>query len=489
MKFLIDTNVFIPLEPTALSDVEAATPAAAELARLIWEAGHQLYVHPAARVDISRDADEDRRKLREILFKKYPSLPDPPSISSRMEGIFGHVEPDTNDWVDHHLVAALEADSADFLVTEDRAVIRKAARLDLQNRVATVAESASIVRDLFNKVPLPPPAVRSVAAHTLDEADPIFRSFRKDYAGFDEWLRKCKREHRQAWIVEAGGASLAAVCIIKQEKSVDFGLVGKLLKICSLKVSEEHNGFRFGELMLKAVFEYASSNRYDWIYVTVFYKHANLIRLFEDFGFQDTGCKTKLGEIILAKPMSFTEADRDSLEPLSFNIRYGPFAVTFKNIPTFVVPIKPRYHRLLFPEGEKQLELIPGMLPCGNSIRKAYLSNAAIRTITPGSNLLFYRSEDLQSATFIGVVEATFLSSSPTDIARYVAKRTVYSFSEIEALCHADVLAILLRQARILKHPITLSELMKNGVLSAAPQSIITVPREVAQWLQTRIDE
>ncbi|MCJ7668098.1 MAG: GNAT family N-acetyltransferase [Anaerolineae bacterium] len=488
MKFLIDTNIFIPLEPTDFADLEAGTPAAIEFARIVSETGHQLYVHPATRLDIRRDVDEGRRKVREILFNKYPCLPNPPPISSRLESILGRAEPQTNEWVDNHLIAALDADAVDFLVTEDVLLRKKAGQLGLENRAATVAEAISIVQDLFDIAPMPPPAVRAVKAHALNEADPIFKSFREDYPTFDKWLTKCKREHRQAWVIDVGNSRLAAVCIIKQEKSVDFGLAGKILKICSFKVSEEHNGFRFGELLLKTVFVYASSNRYDWIYVTVFEKYGDLIGLLEDFGFHDMGHRTKLGEVVLAKPMSFTEADRDSQHPLAFNIRYGPFAAKIKGALAFVVPIKPQYHRLLFPEAEQQLELMPGRHPFGNSIRKAYLSNAAIRTITPGANLLFYRSEDIRSVTCLGIVESTLVSSSPIEIARYVGKRTVYRFAEIEALCQREVLAILFRQSRILKDTISLEELIANSVLSAAPRSILTVPEGSTAWLQTRLN-
>lgn len=490
MKFLIDTNIFIPLEPTRLSDVELGTRKIVDLARFMSEAQHQLYVHPAALSDIQRDTNDERRKLRELLFKKYPCLPDPPVISKQLENILGTAEPDTNNWVDHCLISALVSDAIDFLITEDNTLRKKVARLKLQNRVATVAEATSIIQDLFDRVPRPPPAVRNVKAHALNENDPIFQSFRQDYQGFDQWLKKCKLEHRQAWVINASNDYLAAVGIVKQEQSGVFGLQGKILKVCSLKVSEDCNGLRFGELLLKTIFDYAVSNKYNWIYITVLEKHYILISFLEEFGFQITHDKTALGETVLTKPMSFTEKERDSINPLSFNIRYGPFAVKFREVSTFIVPIKPIYHQLLFPEAEKQKRFpsCTGRYAFGNSIRKAYLSNSAIRAITPGANILFYRSEDIKSVTVLGVVEEVLVASSPLEIARYVGKRTVYKFSEIEELCRREVLAILFRQSRILKNPIMLRDIVANGILSSAPQSIVTVPKEAIEWLQTRLD-
>ena len=64
MKFLIDTNIFIPLEPTAEADFEAGTSSAFAFVRRAQEAGHQVYVHPASREDIARDRSDARRRPR-----------------------------------------------------------------------------------------------------------------------------------------------------------------------------------------------------------------------------------------------------------------------------------------------------------------------------------------------------------------------------------------------------------------------------------------
>jgi L-amino acid N-acyltransferase YncA len=489
MKFLIDTNIFIPLEPTRLSEVENSTEKAVEFAQLIVLSGHQIYLHPAGRSDLERDLDEQRRELREIMFNKYPLLPDPPPISSSIESVLGYADTKSNDWVDHQLIAALSGNATDFLVTEDRSLRKKVVRLGLESRVTTINEAISIVRDLYDTCPSPPPAVKDIKAHALDETDPIFQSMRKDYPGFDEWLVKCKREHRQTWVIDGKDSNLAAVCTVKQKESRRWGLNGKILKICSFKVSEKSNGFRYGELLLKTIFDYTAKNGYDWIYITVFEKYQVLISLLDDFDFQDVGGKTDIGELVFSKPMSFPREAHESFDPLSFNVRYGPFALKIKGVPAYLVPIKPLYHRLLFPETEKQMEFLPGNRPFGNSIRKAYLSNAQIRTIKPGSNIFFYRSSDMNSVIVIGVVEDTLISSSPTEIARYVGKRTVYAFSDIDKMSQQEVLAILFRQSRILKKPITIKELKENGVVLAAPQSIMTIQEEASEWIQNRITE
>lgn len=140
---------------------------------------------------------------------------------------------------------------------------------------------------------------------------------------------------------------------------------------------------------------------------------------------------------------------------------------------------------MLFPEATRQTQLFEGQTVCGNALRKAYLCNSGSREIKPGGILAFYRSEDAQALTVVGVAEETLVSSSATAIARYVGKRTVYPLREIERLCEKEVLAILFRQARILQPPLVLDNLLRNGIIAAAPQSITKISVSARKWIQT----
>jgi len=490
MKFLLDTNVFITLEPTRLAEVE--NTADAELSRLVMAGGHQMYVHPAQQVDVDRDRDDERRELRTLLLQKYPALPNPSPLTDALGEQLGTCEHESNDWVDHQLIAALAGDAVDFLVTSDVRIRKKARRLGLEPRVGTPREAIEFVRDLFDRTPSPPPAVEVTQAHTLDENDPIFASLRLDYPGFDEWfIQKCKRQHRQAWVIRDGQNALAGLCIVKPEDETVFGLTGRILKVCTFKVSEDHNGFRFGELLLKTCFDYATQNGYESAYVTAFEKHGALVALLLDLGFEQIGARTELGELVFVK--RFVPDGTELENPLAFHLRYGPHAVDTTAATLFVVPIQPRYHEMLFPEAEGQarLRFDTGQHPCGNAIRKAYLCNSVTRQIQPGDMLLFYRSEDAQAVQVVGVVENWTASADPNEIARFVGKRTVYTFPEIEWLCAEgqETLAVLFRQVDILREPITLNTLLELGVLNGPPQQITSVNIEERTWLQQRLTE
>jgi len=486
MKLLIDTNVFIPLEPTHPSEREALTESITRLARLASESRFQTYLHPAARADLNRDKDQERSRLRHTLFSKYPAIPDPPPISARLELILGKAEPFTNNWVDHQLIAALDAEAVDFLVTEDQKLLKKARRADLGSRVYTVPEAIALIETLSDRVPSPPPAVRPAKSHVIAVTDPILDSFRDDYPGFDTWFSKCRREHRQAWIIEGSPGEIAAFCIVNPEKdALPPPLAGKVLKLCSFKVSERHSGARFGELLLKAGLNHAVGNHYDWVYVTVFEKHERLIDLFETFGFSRLDATTSLGELILAKPVH-PGLETAPSSPLPYHIRYGPHFFRI-DVPWFVVPIQPRYARILFPESAEQKVLHPGAHPFGNAIRKAYLCRAPIRTLAGGCVLLFYRSGEDRGAIALGIVEDTLVSSSPEELARAVGKRTVYSLKEIEKMCSRPVLAILFRQARVFEETTPTRELVRQGLFKRPPQSIMTLEGGGLEWLKKTV--
>jgi hypothetical protein len=136
--------------------------------------------------------------------------------------------------------------------------------------------------------------------------------------------------------------------------------------------------------------------------------------------------------------------------------------------------------------------------PYGNAIRKAYLCHSKIKGLQPGATLLFYKSKggnalssgNEQSIQCVGVVERVVRSQSAETIAREVGRRTVYRYTEIEAMTRErPVLAILFRHAIILEKPIKLAELRAHDLLGGVPQSIAQVRAAGLVWTRTRIIE
>ncbi|MGB4580949.1 MAG: hypothetical protein WBI91_03655 [Coriobacteriia bacterium] len=492
LTFLFDTNIFIPAEPTSPAGVEPLTAAIVELERSIQEHGDAIVVHPEMYRDIRRDADEERRRLRLILANKYARLRRPPPIPLSMLFEFGAVPEDSHDWIDHHLLGSVVENAVDFLVTEDVHLHRKAERMRVSQRVLRVSDALSLLDDLYRPEVVPPPAVTPVGGGQLDLADPIFDSLRVDYQGFDGWFRtRVQAENRDSWVVEGLAGGYAGVCIVKEESPAESDLFGHTLKVCTFKVADEHGGFRYGESLLKVLFDYAEANGHEYLYLTVKPEKERLIDWLLEFGFEKAGPTTTGDELRLVKRRHFTEVDLAEHDPYEFHVKFGPPAAKWYGVPAFIVPIVPRFQERLFPEApSQQTSLFSGHEAHGNGLRKAYLCRSTIRSIRRGDLLYFYRSQQNQGVTAVGVVEDVQAMSDPKAIVTFVGKRTLYSYEEVVAMADdggREVLAIDFRQAKVLIPPIAAEQLRQHGVLVAPPQHTQSIPEGGAEWIAKQV--
>ncbi len=457
-----------------------------EMFRLASKAKWNLFYHPCIKADFERDKDTERVKLRTELLSKYHELSNAPYLSVDSPEEL-KAEKNSNDWVDGNLLLAVVKNAVDILVTDDLEIHKKAVKLNVGNRVKTSVEILQELKDFYEVIPPPPPAVVSCKAHVLNDKDPIFDSLRADYAPkFDDWLIKIKRDQRDCFVIYGEGEALAAFCIIKPEDQNEYGLQGKTLKLSTFKVSDKYSRQRFGELLLKPVFDFLFENNYDHAYVTVLPKYPELMEYLRGFGFEDSGHKTTLGEVVLVKRFKFSQQEQDAMLPLEFNRLFGPWLTKFDGNKSYLIPIQPQFHEMLFPELRVQSAWLPEK-PCGNSIRKAYLSNSKIKKMRPGDNVFFYRSGDTKAITALGIIEDIKFATDADEIMEYVGDRTVYSFVDIQKLCEQQVLAIKFRRVMFFESPIAYTELKANGVLSGAPQSILEIKGEGLTWITSRI--
>lgn len=488
MNFLLDTNIIIPLEPTGKVDLEINTDLAIKFHNLAYKSKSTLFVHPEILEDLKRDKNEERKELRKTLIHKYQLLESPPSVSILDSKVIGTPEDGTNNWVANNLLASLKGELIDYLVTEDIGIHKKAKRLNLSSRVLLLADAVVLIKDFFDTTPSPPPTVKNKFIYEIDTNDPIFNSLRDDYEGFDQWLIKCKREQRRAYIAKSPNRNnISAIAIIKREKSLPDGTKGKILKVCTFKVSTDAGGNKLGELLFKAIFEYLALNEYEYAYFTTYEKQGHLIEFAKDFGFYEINDFNSETELAFCKKLKFKSSEIDILPPFDFHIKFGPRVTSFNGNSTFIIPIQPKFHDILFPEIDKQQLLFPKIQPCGNSIRKAYLSHSLSRKIKRGDNILFYRSQDRQAVTCIGIAEDTFWSDKANEIAQYVGSRTVYTFSTIQELCAKLVLAVKFRLVKPLDQAIQLRTLRKHGIVNGQPQSITQISPESIEWLKKQI--
>ncbi len=89
---------------------------------------------------------------------------------------------------------------------------------------------------------------------------------------------------------------------------------------------------------------------------------------------------------------------------------------------------------------------------------------------------MFYRSEDLQAITSIGVVEAVHTGIEDGEqIVKLVGKRTVFSRKEIDDLIKNPVSVFLFRHHLHLSRELRLKTLIEAGILKGAPQSVMEI--------------
>ena len=502
-KYLIDTNIVFALE-----DDHPVQPIFAELHSLAGQYSVGILVHEAARDDVIRDQDVERRQVSLSKLANFPILEKVRSLTRNdLEKQYGSL-PKPNDEVDATLLHALEIGAADFLVSQDQALHSRARRRsqELAGRVLYVAGAVDLLRTTFEPRSRSVRHIEEVAAHTISEGERIFDSLREDYPEFEHWWRKkCVPQHRRCWVVYDNG--LAGLVVRKDESSnnTDATLPAqKILKICTFKLREESRGVKLGELLLKNALWFGQINKYDLLYLTVYERHMELIDLIEYYGFKFT-TTLRNSERIYEKPLANVRLnypmDRDVFK--ADRLHYPRF-VAGPNVKAFCVPIREAYHDVLYPDLKERhrpdlfeaagLSLDP--IRPGNTIRKVYLSRGKCRLGQPGSMLFFYKTKSRyslsQALTAIGIFEEDKLARSTIELARLAGGRSVYSqtqLSEWNASPERPVRVINFLHVGYIEPAMPLAELRRVGVFGTHPvQSISRVKDERLDTLLARLD-
>jgi ribosomal protein S18 acetylase RimI-like enzyme len=501
--YLIDTNVIIGLE-----DNHTVQPAFAALLSIASKHKVHVLVHEAARDDIQRDKNAERRKISLSKLEKFQPLKKVRGLGvADLERKFGTLSR-PNDIVDATLLDAIERGAADFLVTEDRGLHERARRAspELERRVLFVADAVALLRTTYEPIEAPVRYVEEVSANEIQLTDEIFNSLREDYPPFDMWWReKCVRERRACWAVFDDG--LAGLIVRKDETGADTDAAikaDKILKICTFKVRPEKRGVKLGELLLKKVFWFAQANKYDVAYVTTYSSQVALIDLLEYYGFVHTKTKDD-GELVYEKEFS-----RSALAPIAGLSNFDldrlnyPRFIARPDTRAFVVPIKEGYHDSLYPDLKNSAQpdlfemvgVMGGPKRPGNTIRKVYLCRAQSNLGSAGSLLFFYKGKSVsppsQALTAVGVFEEVSVAASTRELMQLTGGRSVYSetqLNEWRAMAGREVKVINYLLAAYIDPPIVLDELRGIGIIKGhPPQSIFELSRAHLDALLPRLN-
>lgn len=477
---LLDTNILIPLE-----DSSKRLPFDfAELKRLLGETRCQIFVHPAQLEDLQRDTNESRRKIVLSRIKGYSLLQDPPSLTEEALRRMGWKQNNNHDKVDNELLYASYCGAVHFLVTNDKGILRKARNTKLQSVVYNLSQFIAFLLQLKPPKVKPPAGIGIHYLYRFPVDQPFFDSLRSAYLGFDDWYNRVAKERRQAWCL-CEGSTVYGICIFKEEDHpsiVEGGapLDGNALKLCTFKIGEQLRGRKYGERLLYCAFQYALEKNIKYVYLHTYGpEQRTLLSLCSDFGFQGVGQYKR--DFVLLKKMTVEGEERLDLTPLEYVKRFYPHYRDDGAIRKFIVPILPRFHEDLFSDVS---DIADGLFkdrpeiysPQSNCIKKAYICCAKTNQLEAGDLLFFYRTHDRCSIECVGVVESATRESAPGRIQALVAKRTVFSETQLTEIARANPLIILFRHVKSFP-PITLQDLRAAGVKGAI-QSIRRLTEE-----------
>jgi hypothetical protein len=194
-----------------------------------------------------------------------------------------------------------------------------------------------------------------------------------------------------------------------------------------------------GERFLKIVFDNALQYKVEEIYVTIFEKRPEQIRLVNlliDWGFFKHGTKS-------------TSDGEESVYIRSFlpsvNIKNPRLTYPFfsSQVDVFLVPIYPKYHTELLPDSflrtESPLDFIENE-PHRNAISKVYLSRSFERSVKRGDLLIFYRTAEQSKPAYYSSVITTIAIvedkiDNITNVKDFIIKcrkRSVFSDSQLQ---------------------------------------------------------
>lgn len=486
MRFLLDTNILIPLEDSQIP----LPPGLANFVRLAQEYAHPLVFHPASEADLNRDRDAERRRRTQDRLAQYTRL-DSVSVCP-----WNTLTTTPNDACDNDILYALECNAAHYLVTEDREIHKKAVSRNMAGRVYGIQAAEDFLRRLYEPTSVQLPNIKDVPLHSLTQLldDEFFNSLREGYPTFDTWFRNCASDGRRAWVYWVAPAKLGALCIYARKENDDITgrgdvLPGASLKLCTFKVGEGCRGRKIGELFLKAAFRYATENHLENIYI-----HGNsdkqviLFELLNDFGFTELG---RYGDdVVYVKPHPVNAPDDPSgdLPPFEHFRKYFPHFRHDGGIRKFIVPIRPEYHRILFsdynsPADSPQMALFNSAHTAGNAIKQAYLCHAQSGQISAGDVVLFYRSTDERAVTSLGIVEEYITLEDASAIVNRVRRRTVYSMGEIVEMARKPTKVMLFRLVRHFSHPPSGEWLNRNQIVNGNIQTIREINNDAYERL------
>ncbi len=438
--------------------------------------------HPnAIPKDLERDKDIVRKTQILSKLRKYEVLK---NYANPTEEFLENIKNNkVNDKIDNCQLFQVFKGYVDYFVTQDKGIHSKALQLGLENEVLSVKDILKqLEKQFIIEIPQHPilkeQSIRNIENYFETE---FFDSLCHDYGEkeFKAWLGKCVKEDRKCYslIVDNNLQAILIYNIEEIEEHKIEGIFEKVLRICTLKVSNDAFGIKLGELFLNKMFAFCINHNIRYLYLTVYEKQEQLIILLEKFGFKKQVFTNTQG---LSEIRMIKSLDKSKIKRTGNTFEIHPFYSDGELVNKFVIPIRPEFYGTLFKDGKLRYPTLFDSAPDsineiqGNTIVKAYISNTRIKSLNKGDLLFFYSSKTAQVIEPIGVLESSSEVDNFDDLWKIVRKKTVFSQSQLKEMLakKSRLHVIIFRLITYMDKKITLTKIKQIDSLKNNIQTI-----------------
>lgn len=434
MKVLLDTNIIIHREASKVINQDIGI-----LFYWIDKLKYEKFIHPATVEELNRNKDPQTVATMAIKIKSYNLIKNLAHTSQILEQVSKQIDTVANDENDTKILNEVFCDRVDILISEDKKIHTKALLLGISDKVFKIDQFLEkVTTENPGLVDYKVLAVKKVYFAKVDLQDTFFDSFREDYNEFDNWFNK--KADEVAYVCYNNNVLSAFLYIKVEEEKENYSDIEpnfkrkKRLKIGTLKVTS--NGFKIGERFLKIIFDNALQYNVSEIYVTIFDKRPEQIRLitlFEEWGFNYFGIKASVNGDEKVYVKNF---DRSQVINLLYPKKTFPFISSENKV--YIVPIYPQYHTELFPDSilrtESPINFIENE-PHRNALSKVYISRSYERDLKAGDIVVFYRTGGIYHGvvTTYGIVES-IIDNIPNEamFIQSCRKRSVFTDEQLK---------------------------------------------------------
>ena len=439
-RYILDTNIIIHRESH-----DETLPIAGKLYHWIDTLDGTKLFHPSLHDELRKYKDSTIVKSFSGKLQAYeqivPFTDEDPFFTAATEA-----QGDANSIIDNGLLLQIYSGRADFLLTEDKGILRKAEALYIRDRVLTPEEFVHAMETANpSLVDYEVLSIKKDKIGSLSVNDSFFDSLREDYgySDFNRWLHKKSGE--DAYIFKDKDGKLQGfLCLKWEDEKEPFSDFEKPMKKQRwLKVRTFKNaskGMRLGERFLKIIFDNASMSGVDGIYVTLFDNKRDgvivLMNLMKKWGFVPY-CHKRNGELVMIKEMHRYNASMDPM--FNYPLLKDGHGFMF-------LPIEATWHGKLFPDlhlKDENMSIYENE-PCSYAVEKIYVCGWSRINARPGDLVFIYRKGEYWPKKYhsailgMAILQEIIYPKSEEEYLGLVKNKSVFTDDELKSFYRND---------------------------------------------------